>query len=70
MNLKVENNTFVCTNIIRMKSEKSEIQLHIISKLKDLRETNNLSLCDSCNKSLGRFYTILNYLKRLLNDNH
>ena len=31
-----------------MKSEKSEIQLHIISKLKDLREANNLSQAQIC----------------------
>ena len=43
VDLKIQNNTFVCFNIKRMKSEKTEIQLHIINKIKVLRQKNNIS---------------------------
>ncbi len=46
--LKIQNNTFVCFNIKGMKAEKTEIQLHIINKLKDLRQANNLSQAQIC----------------------
>jgi putative transcriptional regulator len=40
--------SFVCINTCAMKSEKSEIQLHIIDKLKKLRQTNNVSQAMIC----------------------
>jgi len=48
VNLKYENYTFVCFKIKGMKSEKTEIQLEIINKLKDLRNVNNLSQAQIC----------------------
>jgi len=48
VNFKVHYYIFVRFNIQKMKSEKSEIQLNIINKIKELRQADNISQAKIC----------------------